>query len=323
MMTELSSAEIHEKKFDLTPRELEVLELVVKGCNNKEIGDQLNLTVKTVKFYLSKIYEKTDSHNRTQAINNFHAAKRLSQDLESSRIQLFDLTPRELEVIELVVKGYSYKYIAKKLFITKGTVNTHVQNVMNKLGVRDRNKIALIYHSKMSKEELQAQLDILRPNTLADPNTLEDIDTSEDTGLLKQVADLVAQALTNKEIERHLNLPENTIKDRVRRAKSVLGVTSRTGIMRSIRGELDINKLDLSSIENLRITPRELEIAVLILEGLENKEIANRLNISLGTAKIHVKNILFKLNVSRREDAAALFYSLAEEQLQSQLQEVR
>ena len=48
------------------------------------------------------------------------------------------------------------------------------------------------------------------------------------------------------------------------------------------------------------LTRRERETAVLIATGLSNKEIARRLNISLATAKLHVHNLLYKLNVQRR-----------------------
>jgi two-component system, NarL family, nitrate/nitrite response regulator NarL len=54
------------------------------------------------------------------------------------------------------------------------------------------------------------------------------------------------------------------------------------------------------------LTRREREIVALIDEGLSNKEIARRLSIELATVKNHVHNILEKLHVTRRADAAAL-----------------
>lgn len=53
------------------------------------------------------------------------------------------------------------------------------------------------------------------------------------------------------------------------------------------------------------LTPRELEILELIANGYSNQKIANRLFIEVGTVKNHVHNILNKLDVSTREDAAA------------------
>lgn len=53
------------------------------------------------------------------------------------------------------------------------------------------------------------------------------------------------------------------------------------------------------------LTERELEVLELIGKGLTNQEIADRLFIEVGTVKNHVHNILDKLNVSSRRDAAA------------------
>jgi len=53
------------------------------------------------------------------------------------------------------------------------------------------------------------------------------------------------------------------------------------------------------------LTARELEIVQLIHLGLTNKEIARKLYIELATVKNHVHNILRKLQVQRRADAAA------------------
>lgn len=54
-----------------------------------------------------------------------------------------------------------------------------------------------------------------------------------------------------------------------------------------------------------RLTAREAEIVELIGQGLANKAIARRLCIELPTVKNHVHNILEKLGVSRRDQAAA------------------
>jgi DNA-binding NarL/FixJ family response regulator len=58
------------------------------------------------------------------------------------------------------------------------------------------------------------------------------------------------------------------------------------------------------------LTVRELEVIDLMNEGLSNKEIARRLRIEVSTAKNHVQNILLKLNVHRRGQAAAKLRAL-------------
>src|SRR3954452_18612936 len=52
------------------------------------------------------------------------------------------LTDRELEVLRLIVAGRSNKEIAGDLSITEGTVKTHVNHVLDKLGVHDRTQAA-------------------------------------------------------------------------------------------------------------------------------------------------------------------------------------
>jgi DNA-binding CsgD family transcriptional regulator len=53
------------------------------------------------------------------------------------------------------------------------------------------------------------------------------------------------------------------------------------------------------------LTPREREVLDLVRHGLTNEEIAERLGITLDGAKYHVSQILSKLNVATREEAAA------------------
>lgn len=52
----------------ITPRQVEILRLIIAGCNNREIAEQLFLSEWTVKSHLTKIYRKLDVTSRTQAI---------------------------------------------------------------------------------------------------------------------------------------------------------------------------------------------------------------------------------------------------------------
>lgn len=49
-----------------------------------------------------------------------------------------ELTKRELELLELLSKGYRYKEIADKLFISQDTVRTHIRNIYIKLQVNSK-----------------------------------------------------------------------------------------------------------------------------------------------------------------------------------------
>ncbi len=53
------------------------------------------------------------------------------------------LTERELDILRLVVAGYSNREIAAAIHLAPGTVKNHVSNVLLKLGVRDRTRAAI------------------------------------------------------------------------------------------------------------------------------------------------------------------------------------
>ena len=61
----------------------------------------------------------------------------------------------------------------------------------------------------------------------------------------------------------------------------------------------------LEPADSSTLTPRESDVLQLIDRGLSNKQIAQRLQISAATVKNHVHNILEKLHVERRSEAAA------------------
>lgn len=67
--------------------------------------------------------------------------------------------------------------------------------------------------------------------------------------------------------------------------------------------QLASEKWWIDQVTNMKLTPREVEILGLIAKGLNNREIGEKLFLSLHTIKNHVHKILQKLQVSRRTDA--------------------
>jgi DNA-binding NarL/FixJ family response regulator len=55
--------------------------------------------------------------------------------------ELDALTAREREVLRLIARGYAYKEIAKELFISVKTVETHVSSVLRKLQLSNRHEL--------------------------------------------------------------------------------------------------------------------------------------------------------------------------------------
>lgn len=60
------------------------------------------------------------------------------------RLNSDSLTERELEIVQLIVRGLSNKLIAKHLLITEGTVKTHVKGVLAKLDATSRTEVVAI-----------------------------------------------------------------------------------------------------------------------------------------------------------------------------------
>ena len=81
-----------------------------------------------------------------QAIQNVFSGRRyLSADIAARLAERMDrstLTQREIEVLQLIVKGKSNKEIAGILEVTEGTVKYHVNGILSKLGVTDRTQAA-------------------------------------------------------------------------------------------------------------------------------------------------------------------------------------
>ncbi|MBD0778060.1 tetratricopeptide repeat protein [Maribacter sp. ANRC-HE7] len=55
-----------------------------------------------------------------------------------SNMDQFDLSKREIDVLQLISKGYNNDEIAEKLFVSKNTIKTHIQHIYTKLDVKNR-----------------------------------------------------------------------------------------------------------------------------------------------------------------------------------------
>jgi DNA-binding NarL/FixJ family response regulator len=82
------------------------------------------------------------------AIQQVHRGLRyfphVALDRLAERMPAVDLTPREMEVLGCITRGYSNREIAEELRIAEKTVRIHVSSLLDKMGARDRTQ-ATIY----------------------------------------------------------------------------------------------------------------------------------------------------------------------------------
>lgn len=69
--------------------------------------------------------------------------KVLAFEINETNLSRFDLSVREIEILKLLIQGFSYKDIGKKVFIAPSTVKTHAIHIYQKTGAK--NKIGLIH----------------------------------------------------------------------------------------------------------------------------------------------------------------------------------
>jgi two-component system response regulator DevR len=79
------------------------------------------------------------------------AMRRVREALDVAN-PLDDLTPRELDILELVAEGLSNREIAGRLFLAEKTVKNYVSGILSKLGMQRRTQAALFASEWMPKK---------------------------------------------------------------------------------------------------------------------------------------------------------------------------
>jgi DNA-binding NarL/FixJ family response regulator len=76
-------------------------------------------------------------------LDAFAALPAADENLPSFDSELDQITPREREVLRLIARGYTYKEIAKELYISIKTVESHVSSVLRKLQLSTRHQLTI------------------------------------------------------------------------------------------------------------------------------------------------------------------------------------
>jgi DNA-binding NarL/FixJ family response regulator len=165
----------------------------------------------------------------------------------SRRVRLPGLTPRECDVLELLLEGLSSKEIARSLGISRATARCHVQNILTKLGVYSRTQAAaLATESSPTKggrpasgpaggpmgwpavEPAVGSVDRLAggPATVPAVGRLASL-TPRETEVLRALA----AGMERREIAEHFVVSPHTVRTHVQRVLAKLGVHSVLGAM--------------------------------------------------------------------------------------------
>lgn len=120
-------------------------------CNDMELIQKITNVLSTLRPYILE----TNVFIETKMLNPVETLKQLQKKIRyESSVYQEKLSMREIDVIGLIMQGYSNKEIATRLFISFETVKTHRKNILRKIGVN--NTAALInYYNQAFKDTAQ------------------------------------------------------------------------------------------------------------------------------------------------------------------------
>ncbi|MBI1971468.1 MAG: helix-turn-helix transcriptional regulator [Candidatus Wildermuthbacteria bacterium] len=158
------SLQVYENQPKLSRREREVLSLVARGLDNKEVARRLCVAVNTVRTHLHSVNVKLGAQNRTHAvILAFQRgicelprtgptvaglpptpAEEPGPQREKPQVNIRapesdhnPLTSRQVDVLSMLALGMTYQKIAGKLFLSLPTVKHHAGGAISKLNARN------------------------------------------------------------------------------------------------------------------------------------------------------------------------------------------
>jgi NarL family two-component system response regulator LiaR len=81
---------------------------------------------------------KLTRHTETVVVREVEVPAPLNFVRDQNKLEALGITPRELEILELIAAGLSNKEIAERVYVSENTVKTHSSRVLDKLGARRR-----------------------------------------------------------------------------------------------------------------------------------------------------------------------------------------
>jgi len=138
----------------VTPREQQVLHLLTQGLSNKEIGGELNISLRTVKQHLRTLFLRTGIREGGKRLK----LARCAQEGESAVMTPCEgLNPRESQISILVWEGLTNREIGKTIGTSEQVIKNDLRSVFDKLGVWSRLELAMYMASHGGKEAYRGQ----------------------------------------------------------------------------------------------------------------------------------------------------------------------
>lgn len=121
--------------------------------NSNELINYILLNVMKFGGYINthkNIYKLSLIHNNDYSYSLIKLQQNNQKLIDSNPSERFKLlTQRELEICDLIVKGYTNKEIAKRLFISINTVKIHIKNIYKKINVTNRATLIKTYYNEI------------------------------------------------------------------------------------------------------------------------------------------------------------------------------
>lgn len=121
---------------------LGAIDFIPKPFSFEEVSQKIETVLSNIDKQKKAIISSSISNlKRLNNSNDAPEESKLSNKFEHN-CKLYNLTTREIEIAELIIKGAKYKEVAKELFISERTVTTHIQNIFEK--TETSNKVEMI-----------------------------------------------------------------------------------------------------------------------------------------------------------------------------------
>jgi DNA-binding NarL/FixJ family response regulator len=143
-----------EEKFDqVGPRERQIIELLLQGCDNAEIARDLNIAERTVKAYFNRLFQRFGIKGGIKRVKLATLSEAIMVGETADRR---GPSEREQFIIQRVAEGCKNREIADSLGTTEHVVKNYLRLIYDKLGLWNRVELALWYEARRDEQVYHA-----------------------------------------------------------------------------------------------------------------------------------------------------------------------